>query len=231
MVLLLLSNVEAITELLFIGEEECNLGVFDCVIVLGNDDTKGTVSAIIDLARKGHFRDDTIIVLSGKRGSLNQDSLKTEAQSMYDELVLKGLKYECKLEEKATNTLENFKYVKEIVDISSYKKILVVGKAFVLRRALMSALACGYDEETLTFFGTVDKEGKNIDKDNWYASPEARKRVFEELERIGKYSAQGDLFLKKDVTPKIPEPTSAYRFFAAIFQCRKKISFMLRYFR
>ena len=51
----------------------------------------------------------------------------------------------------------------------------------------------GYPAEKMQYYGTVDREGKNIGADIWWKSDEAIERVMAEVERIGKYYAKGDL--------------------------------------
>ncbi len=57
----------------------------------------------------------------------------------------------------------------------------------------MCARRLGYPMERLAFYGTVDREGRNIGKDCWWLSDPATSRVYGEIERIGKYAAGGDL--------------------------------------
>ena len=63
----------------------------------------------------------------------------------------------------------------------------------MMRRAEMCARRLCYPMEKLAYYGTVDREGRNIGKDSWWLNDIAVNRVFGEIERIGKYAAGGDL--------------------------------------
>lgn len=64
-----------------------------------------------------------------------------------------------------------------------------------MRRAKMSAIACGYPEEKLHFYGITKDNSRFIDKYTWYRTNDATKRVLEELKRIAEYSLKGDISL------------------------------------
>ena len=101
------------------------------------------------------------------------------------------------LEDRATNIYENLLYSKEILkDMDRYNNILVMGAAFALRRVKMCASKLGYPLDRIQYVGTVNKEGRNCGKDNWWMTNESKIRVYQELERIGKYLVKGDLDIK-----------------------------------
>ena len=108
------------------------------------------------------------------------------------------------LEDQATNSYENLAFTKKLIEenevlfsdareLGAFGRILIIGKSFMMRRVEMCARRLGYPMEKLAYFGTVDREGRNIGKDCWWLNESAVARVFGEIERIGKYAAEGDL--------------------------------------
>ena len=57
----------------------------------------------------------------------------------------------------------------------------------------MYAAKLGYPVEKMQYYGTVDREGRNIGKDCWWESQTAIERVLAEIKRIGEYGLSGDL--------------------------------------
>lgn len=191
-------TIKAITEFLFIGKSSADLRPADLVIVLGNEFVEGTVLEIKALYEAGIIKNDAKIILSGATGTLNKGeelecerlySYAVEKYHMPPELFLK----ECK----ATNTYLNFLYSKELIQqmggFDSFSSILCIGKAFILRRASMYAAKLEYPIEKMQYYGTVDKQGKNIGADCWWESETATERVMAEIKRIGEYFEKGDL--------------------------------------
>lgn len=191
-------TVRAISSLIFIGEEEADLGSFDLVLVLGNDEIVDTVEELRMLRDKGHFNDNTLIVFSGATGSLNAGKAP-EAERMYDEAVRQGFSPDHILKEPtATNTLLNFRNSRPVIEsvkpIDGFQNILVLCKGFLTRRAKMCAAACGYPAEKIHYYGTEDKV-RNINRETWYLHPDATERLIKELARIAEYTLKGDLSL------------------------------------
>lgn len=192
-------TIDAITRFLFIGKEEPELKTYELVIFLGNDDIDGNANAIKMLWDTGHITSKSTVILSGNVGLLNQGK-EAEAIRLFSAVTQLGLPDEIFiLEKQATNAFENLKYSKpiaeEIKPLASFEGILCIGRAFMGRRTLMGAAACGYPSDSIDFYGTVDKKGKNIGPDTWWKSDAAIKRVLEELKRIAEYSIKGDLSL------------------------------------
>ena len=138
------------------------------------------------LYKQGVIDNETVVVISGNRGLLDNFSGK-ECENVYDILVNK-YGYDRKLfvlEKEANNIFENLLFSKKIIDdFSKYNNILVMGAAFALRRIKMCAGRLDYPLDKLQFVGTVDKDGINCGKDNWWQSEAAKLRVYQELERI-----------------------------------------------
>lgn len=190
-------TIDAITDFLFIGKPLPELGLYNLVIVLGNDDITGTIKELQSIHSTGHLSDNCHIILSGNVGSLNQGK-RPEAERLFEEALSVGMPADLFwIENQATNALENYLFSKKIIEehggFKSFKSILCIGKAFMMRRSKMAAVACGYPAERLDFFGTVDRAGRNIGADTWWQSDDAQKRVMEELGRISTYTLKGDI--------------------------------------
>ncbi len=191
-------TVRAITELIFIGKEETELGYYDLVLVLGNDDITDTVEELCMLKDKGHFDEKTVFVFSGNVGSLNAGK-PPEAERLYNEAIRHGFSPDNLMKEStATNTLLNFRnslpVIESVKPLKKFSNILVVCKGFLTRRAKMCAASCNYPGEKIHYYGTVDKV-RNINKDTWYLYPDATERLIKELARIAEYTLKGDLSL------------------------------------
>lgn len=188
-------NVAAITNFLFIENEMNELRKIDLVLVLCNDNIVGIASLINKLFINGVIADHSKIIISGATGSLNKGKEK-EFIRVRDELV-KTYNYKENLfvlEENATNIYENLLYIKEMIEsFENYNNILIVGAAFALRRIKLTATRLSYPIEKIQYVGTVDENNRNIGKNSWWKSETAKKRVYEEIERIGKYLIKGDL--------------------------------------
>jgi hypothetical protein len=191
-------TIKSITRFLFIGEEIDDLPQkIDLAIVLGNNDIVGTIKLVKDLFVRDILQESSTIVFSGNVGALSDSTipeairLKQEADNQ--KMIFKDLI----IESKATNTKENFEFSKKLIEektvINNYEKILVIGKAFLLRRAKMSASASGYPMSKMHFIGTVDPHARNIGPDTWYLQDVSVKRVLEEIQRIAQYTLKGDL--------------------------------------
>ena len=191
-------NIEAITNFLFIEDDIDNLKKSDLLIILCNNNLKGITKQFDDLYKKNILDNHTTVVISGNRGSLDEFEGK-ECDHVYNILV-NEYGYNSKkfmLEDKATNIYENLVFSKKIIkDFSKYNNILIMGAAFALRRIKMCASKLDYPLNKIQYIGTVNKEGRNCGKDNWWMSEDAKIRVYQELERIGKYLVKGDLDIK-----------------------------------
>lgn len=77
--------------------------------------------------------------------------------------------------------------------IKDANTILFIAKSFMLRRTKMIASKLDFPMDKIKYYGLVDKEGRNISKDNWWKSEESRNRVMAEIERIGNYTNKGEI--------------------------------------
>ncbi len=191
-------NIEAISNFLFIEDDIKNLRKSDLLIILCNNNLKGITQLFDDLFKREVIDDNTLVVISGNRGLLDNFE-GTECDNVYNILV-NDYNYNSKmfvLKKNATNIYENLVFSKNIIkDFSKYNNILIMGAAFALRRIKMCASKLDYPLDKIQYIGTVDKEGRNCGKDNWWMNEEAKIRVYQELERNGKYLVKGDLDIK-----------------------------------
>lgn len=191
-------TIRAITDFLFVETQYEKIQPSNLVLVLGNDMIDGTMMEVRKLFLDKKISPDAKIILTGATGSLNAGK-ENECDRLFQSGVSKfgmpaGMFL---LESKATNAYLNFYYSKELIDsiggFDIFGNILCIGKAFLLRRASMYAAKLGYPVDKMQYYGTVDKEGRNIGKDSWWKSKTAIDRVLAEIKRIGEYGLTGDL--------------------------------------
>lgn len=189
--------VEAISRFLFSGFRAGKMTEeHDLVIVLGSDYIQGAIDAVEKLFSDGVIAPDAKIILSGARGAIDRDNPHTESRRMLIEALHRGMKKELFIEEpEATDTSKNFLFSKEIISTTlggfgSFENILIIGKAFLERRASMYARFLGYPVDNMDYYGLVDKNGLDIGEDSWWKNPSSVERVMKEIERIGSYYIQ-----------------------------------------
>nr|MBQ4455502.1 YdcF family protein [Clostridia bacterium] len=189
-------TLRAITEFLFVKTDYTMSTPVDLAIVTGNEYIN-TVDEVYALYCQGLIR--RYVLFTG----CNPSGMgQPEADLFLERWVnLGGKKDIVILERRATNIKENMLFSYQVIhEIGGFQvdggSILFVGKAFALRRILMSATAAGFPHaEKWQVYGTIDKLGLNIGPDCWWKSERSKKRVIEELERIARYSLSGDLSL------------------------------------
>lgn len=185
-----------ITDFLFIGTPWQDLTIYDLVIILGNDYYKENALTIKKLLDNEKITNTTKIIITGNKGTINENIRETEAEIIFKHLLELGLDLDCILEKNATNIKENLLYVKDIIkDFTNYQKILIIGKSFIGRRVLMTLDNLNYPLEKINFYGLE----VNIKKDNWYTIQESKKRIMEELIRIANYTLKGDLKMEENI--------------------------------
>lgn len=191
-------NIQAITDFLFIENNINELNKANLLIILCNNNLKGITKSFDDLFKKEIIDKNTLIVISGNRGALD-DFEGRECDNVYN-ILINDYGYNKEmfvLEKDATNIFENLLFSKKIIkDFSKFDNILIMGAAFALRRVKMCASKLDYPLDRMQFVGTVNKDSINCGKDNWWMNNDAKIRVYQELERIGKYLVKGDLDIK-----------------------------------
>lgn len=122
------------------GKDIKNLEKLDYILVLGagldGEKVGKTLQSRLDKALQYHsLNKDTVFIVSGGQG---KDEIISEAEAMYRYLVQNGVeKGKILKEDKATTTLENIKFTKEILKERNAedKKILIVTNDFHLFRS------------------------------------------------------------------------------------------------
>ena len=117
----------------------------DCIIVpgmiSGNDLLNARCEEAATLYHQGYS--ENIIV----SGCYDEDIGMTEAESASDMLISLGVpKDNVFLEQKAINTLENFIFVKKIMDANGFTSSIIVSNDFHLLRCLSVAHALNYSD-------------------------------------------------------------------------------------
>ncbi len=179
-------TIDKITNFIFIPS---TVKPVDIIIVLGNDYTK-TMDLFANIYNEGYAKKILITGHSSRRDEV------PESERFFRRAIQLGIpEYDILLENRATNTKENFIYSKELLSeglkSGTISEVMIVCLAFHSRRALMTAQKWFSNSVNYVFFTTSDQRG--IKADSWRKTNIGKRRVLEEMERIGKYSIKGDL--------------------------------------
>jgi uncharacterized SAM-binding protein YcdF (DUF218 family) len=178
----------AISDLLFLKDEP---GTVDLTLVLGNN-YEPSMEPAIELFHAGLT--PAILITGGWHGEpLGRPS---EARRFAAYAQERGVPESALvLEERASNTLENFAFTRDIVEErwgwEAVRQVAIVCLSFHTRRALMTAQAHWPADVSYLFLPVIDR--RNIGQNTWWLTEEGRKRVMAELRRIGEYGLKGDL--------------------------------------
>lgn len=128
-------------------------------------------------------------------GGVNPHTGVNEAQSHASIMVSQGVPSDrIIIEDESKNTLENVLFllpkVTPIVELSEIKSLIVVTKWYHCRRAMMTLRA--HLPASIRYFAyTFEPPGAA--RLDWHLSPEGRRRVLKEWNRIPTYLEKGDL--------------------------------------
>lgn len=182
-------NIAEITKYIFIEDQDLS---GDIALVFGTwNSWRPSLERAVEL-----YKNKLVpkIIVSG---GINNETGIIEGDFMAKELVTMGVPVEdILIENKATNTLENVVFsmliIERILGLNNIKVITAVVKNFHSRRALMTlrrnipnGIILKSAEYVSPFF--------NFTKNDWFQSDSGREKVFEEIEKIKKYLAKGDL--------------------------------------
>lgn len=185
----ILMNIAEITKYIFIEDQDLS---GDIALVFGTwNSWRPSLERAVEL-----YKNKLVpkIIVSG---GINNETGIIEGDFMAKELVTMGVPVEdILIENKATNTLENVVFsmliIERILGLNNIKVITAVVKNFHSRRALMTlrrnipnGIILKSAEYVSPFF--------NFTKNDWFQSDSGREKVFEEIEKIKKYLAKGDL--------------------------------------
>jgi uncharacterized SAM-binding protein YcdF (DUF218 family) len=184
-----LASRQAITRFLFVRDEPEPV---DFAFVLGSP-TLSSVEPAITLYKQGLTPK---ILISGKGPEHAQADAPAEAQVYRDHALCSGVAADAVLiEDRATNTLENFRFSHAVVERHlgwhNVRAVSISGKPFHMRRALMTARAQW--PAHLKIVMLPSSAADDPPADTWWQTPHGRNFVLNELRAIGCYGLQGDL--------------------------------------
>ncbi len=192
MIKIINDSIFQITNFIFINKEFNELTKYDLVIVLGSNYSKEIALEIQKLYENKKINNETLIIISGKKGLLNKNNKHSEAEIIASILKKLGLELNIILEKKAKNIKENLVNSKAIIkSFNKYNRLLIIGKSYVARRVIMCADHLKYPLSKIDYDGIE----KDIKKDDWFKTKKSRNRVLAELSRIEKYVKKGDIKL------------------------------------
>ncbi|MEZ4210115.1 MAG: YdcF family protein [Patescibacteria group bacterium] len=183
-----LDTNKAISQFLFITDKPTTT---DLIFVLGSEYFP-KMDIAIKLYKQGYAPK---IFISGGAYQ-GKDRVTSESFEFAQYAISKGVpKSAIIIEEKSTNTKENFIHSKSIIarklGWNKVKKITFICHAFHTRRVLMTAHR--HWPANLKYYFAPVIDDRKIGPNNWWKSEVAKHRVYGELERIGKYALQDDI--------------------------------------
>jgi uncharacterized SAM-binding protein YcdF (DUF218 family) len=182
----MISTREAITQLLFVRDEPAPV---ELAVVLGSK-YPTTMDPAIKLYKRGWAPK---ILITGHGPREDQDK---EALLFGNYALEQGVRQEdLLLETEARNTMENMvlslPVAEAAVGWASIRRVSITCKPFHARRALMTARA--HWPEKLEFLMLPSEDPRDIQPGNWWQVEDSRRRVMDEVRRIGEYAVRGHL--------------------------------------
>lgn len=179
---------DAITRFLYIADKPTEV---DFAFVLGSP-TISSMEPAIDLYKSGKT---SWIVISG-HGPHLQTGAPTEAEIYKNYAIDKGVPAaQILIETQATNTKENFLFVRDIVEAQfgwkNVSKISISGKPFHMRRAQMTANATWPKHIELVMLPSNHSD--DSPSETWWQTESGYQYVMRELQAIGTYALTGDI--------------------------------------
>ena len=174
---------EAITEFLFLRDE---LQPVDLCVVLGSRYPE-TMDPAIDLWRRGWT---PRILITGHGPEEDQEK---EADLFLEYALAIGVpERSIIVERQARHTRDNFELSTQLIeDWTSIRSVAIVGKPYHLRRAKMTAER--FWPDGIEYVMLPSNLPQDLKAEDWWQGDWGRKRVLDELRRIGEYGARGDL--------------------------------------
>ncbi|HEY4512461.1 MAG TPA: YdcF family protein [Candidatus Paceibacterota bacterium] len=179
-----------ITEYIFVENKNLNA---DIAFAFGTWNAyKESCRKAAELYKQGRVQK---IIVSG---GVNPKSGLAEGVLMAEEMQKLGVpKKDVLIENRASNTLENVLFTREILDrrigLGKIKVIVVVVKNIHARRALMTLkkhMPSGIELKSAPY---ASDYYENVTKENWHKTESGRTLVMHELEKIQKYLTKGDI--------------------------------------
>jgi len=175
---------KAITEFIFIGDKPTRKGL----LIVPGTHRISVINKALKIYKLGFAQK---IITTG--GALNTSYQICESEFQKRHLIKKGVPENIIYsEKKSTNTKENAEFAFKIAKKFNLntKRIILISKTYHARRMLMTYKKI-FPYSKIEIVPTIDE--RNITSENWYKSKKKRDKVFEEIEKIGKYFQKGDL--------------------------------------
>ena len=177
---------DAITQFLFLSDQPAPV---DLCLVLGSRYPE-TMDPAIDLYQRGWT---PWVLISGHGPDENQIK---EADLFRDYAIAQGVPQAAILmEREARHTRDNFELSQPIVGNrigwQKVARVAIVGKPYHMRRALMTAER--FWPPGLEYLMLPSQLPQDLHAHDWWLGEWGRRRILDELRRIGEYGANGDL--------------------------------------
>ena len=177
-------NIDLINSIFFEKDDEMNndIGIF---IILGSNNCYYKVDKALELSKNKYYMN---YIVSG--GNIHKCGDMTEAEFMAKYLEEHGInKDKIYIENKATNTIQNFEYsykiAKKIIENNSNYKIGLVTSDFHMKRTKFIAKEFfGKFYNEIYFFNS---SGPNININTWYKTDIGKNVVFSEIKKMTNY--------------------------------------------
>ena len=177
-------SIKIITKFIFVGHKPTKKGL----LIVPGTHRVNIISKAFEIYKLGLAEN---IITTGGVFKNNQPLCESEFQKKYliEKCVSKDIIYS---ENKSTNTKENAEFALKIAKKLNLntKRIILVSKTYHARRMLMTYKKV-FPNSKIEIVPITDD--RNITPENWYKSKKKRDKIFEEIEKIGKYFRKGDL--------------------------------------
>jgi len=178
-------KIKEITKYLFL---EAPPRKSDVLLVFGTRHIN-PIHKTVELYKRGYAK---YILFSGGK---SKQTGKNEARTMAKEAIKMGISKDIiMIEDKAENTLENVKFSLNLLDkkigLKNIKSITTITKHFHSRRVLMTLKK--WAPKNIKIY-PYTYPIYDFTKNNWHTTNVGRFLVFDELEKIKKYLAKGDI--------------------------------------
>ncbi len=185
------NTINEITNFIFIGKDFEELKKYDLLIINSDWAEKELAKDLKKMFDQRIIDNDTVFIITKSHFG----SFLKQKEDTSDILIKYLNNYEFKnkviINDNYISNPEIIKNINKMVNINEYKSILRIAKSFVARRWYMNAKKYNFPIDKCDFYGINDD--RNISKDEWFLTEEARKQVMKELINIGQLYLEGEL--------------------------------------
>ncbi len=189
-----LNTIKAITDFIFVGKEFKDLTYYDLLIINSDWAEKQLADDLKEMRAKGIINEETIFVITASHSGSFTKAEKDTSELLVNYLNDYNFKNEIIINDKYISNPEIAENIDKLVDIKKCKRILRIAKSFVARRWFITAENTNFPINKCDFYGIND--GRNISKDKWFLTDDARKQVIKELVNIGNLYLEENYSLK-----------------------------------